>query len=178
VHLMKFLLVLAVLLYLVFQPAPGAETCQSSLSPANVNLGVVTRADLLQRMALDGRGPGFGLRSVHLRVQCPDVRLMRLAFVAPPADPQRFRWAAGTLQLRIVAVRLDGAAVHWRLDSGQSVEGDFLRPGIHVVPWRADADARGSLLDVELELDVRVDDASSRPVDPVRFEGQGAFTVD
>ncbi|UDI92800.1 MULTISPECIES: hypothetical protein [unclassified Pseudomonas] len=175
---MKFLLFLVVLLCLVVEPASGAETCQSSLSPASINLGSATRADLLQRTALDGRGPGFGLRSVHLRVQCPDVRLMRWAFVAPPADPQRFRWAAGTLQLRIVAVRLDGVAVHWRLDSGQSVEGDVLRPGIRVVPWRADTGARGSLLEVEMELDARVDDASSRPVEPVRFEGQGAFTVD
>ncbi|MBH3405830.1 hypothetical protein I5P86_12280 [Pseudomonas glycinae] len=175
---MKFLPVWIVLLCLVFQPASGADTCQSSLSPASVNLGSATRADLLQRTALDGRGPGFGLRSVHLRVHCPDVRLMRWAFVAPPADPQRFRWAAGTLQLRIVAARVDGAAVHWRLDSGQPVEGDFLRPGIHVVPWRADAGIQGSLLEVELELDARVDDASSRPVDPMRFEGQGAFMVD
>lgn len=175
---MKFLLVWIVLLCLIFEPASGAEACQSSVSPASVNLGSATRADLLQRTALDGREPGFGLRSVHLRVLCPEVRLMRWAFVAPPADPQRFRWAAGTLQLRIVAARIDGAAVHWRLDSGQPVEGDFLRPGIHVVPWQADAGARGSLLEVELELDARVDDASSRPVDSVRFEGQGAFMVD
>ncbi|UQS13342.1 hypothetical protein [Pseudomonas sp. HS6] len=163
---------------LVFQSAWGADACQSSLSPASVNLGTATRTELLQRTSFDGRGPGFGLRSVLLRVQCPDVRLMRWAFVAPPADPQRFRWVAGTLQLRIVAARLDGSAVRWRLDSGQPVEGDLLRPGIHVVPWRADAGARGSLLEVELELDARVDDALSRPVDPVRFEGQGAFTVD
>ncbi|MCU0070963.1 hypothetical protein N8H71_05160 [Pseudomonas koreensis] len=175
---MKILPVWIVLLCLVFQSASGAGMCQSSLSPASVNLGSATRADLLQRTALDGQGPGFGLRSVHLRVHCPDVRLMRWAFVAPPADPQRFRWAAGTLQLRIVAVRLDGAAVPWRLDSGQPVEGDFLRPGIYVVPWRADAGIQGSLLEVVLELDARVDDASSRPVDLERFEGQGTFTVD
>lgn len=175
---MKFLVIASALLCVVFQPASGADACQSSLSPASVNLGTATRTDLLQRMALDGRGPGFGLRSVHLRVQCPDVRLMRWAFVADPADPQRFRWAAGTLQLRIVAARLDGVAVHWRLDSGQLVEGDLLRPGIHVVPWRADIAVRGSVLEVELELDARVNDASSRPVDPMRFEGQGAFTVD
>ncbi|WP_192562838.1 hypothetical protein [Pseudomonas gozinkensis] len=175
---MKIPVIAAALSCLAFQPVSGADACQSSLSPASVNFGAATRADLLQRMALDGRGPGFDLRSVYLRVQCPDVRLMRWAFVAPLADPQRFRWAAGTLQLRIVAVRLDGVAVHWRLDSGQSVEGDLLRPGIHVVPWRADAGARGSLLEVEMELDARVDDASSRPVDPERFEGQGAFRVD
>ncbi|WP_432218068.1 hypothetical protein ACREYJ_27775 [Pseudomonas kribbensis] len=175
---MKYLVMVAALSGLGFQPASGAEACRSSLSSAVVNLGTATRTELLQRMALDGRGPGFGLRSVHLRVQCPDVRVMRWAFVAPPADSQRFRWAAGALQLRIVTVSLDGAAVHWRLDSGQPVEGDLLRPGIRVVPWRADAGARGSVLEVELELDARVDDASSRPVDPVRFEGQGAFTVD
>ncbi|WP_438300164.1 hypothetical protein [Pseudomonas sp. NMS19W] len=175
---MKYLVLAAALSGLGFQPASGAEACQSSLSSAMVNLGAATRTELLQRMALDGRGPGFGLRSVHLRVQCPDVRVMHWAFVAPPADSQRFRWAAGTLQLRIVAVRLDGAAVQWRLDSGQPVEGDLLRPGIRVVPWRADAGAMGSLMEVELELDARVDDASSRPVDPVRLEGQGAFTVD
>lgn len=175
---MRFLPSAAVLLCLVCEPAWGTDACQLSLSPASVNYGVATRVELVQRVAGDDKGAGFGLRSVHLRVQCPDVRLIRWAFVAPQADAQRYRWAAGTLQLRVVAARLDGTAVQWRLDGGQPLDGGLLRPGAYLVAWQAGGAAFGSVLEVEVELDARVDDASSRPANLLRFEGHGSFQVD
>lgn len=150
--------------------------CEVDLSPATVDFGATTRAELLRFAG--AQGAGFGPRNVHLRIQCPQVRPIKWSFVAPAADARGYRWEAGTLEVRIVAARLDGVAVQWRLESGQPVEADLLAPGARIVPWSGAAIAQGRYLQVELEIDAHVADASSRVADLRRFEGHGTFQID
>jgi hypothetical protein len=119
----------------------------------------------------------FGQRSVQLRIQCDAARVIKWSFVAPEAGGAQFRWAGGMLQMRIVAVRLDGAAVHWRTDGGEFVEAGLLRPGQRIVPWRAGNSALGTLLEVDLEIEPKVSDATSRVGDRTRFESVGSFQL-
>jgi hypothetical protein len=152
------------------------DACEVDLSPATLDYGAMTRSELLR--SASGPSEGFGRRNVHLRVHCPQARPIKWSFVAPTADSRRYRWEAGTLQVRIVAARLNGVAVQWRLESGQPLEANLLSPGVRVVPWNGAAVAQGRYLQVEFEIDAQVEDASSRVADLRRFEGNGAFQID
>ncbi|MBN6772064.1 hypothetical protein JRG42_01635 [Pseudomonas granadensis] len=152
------------------------DACEVDLSPATLDYGAITRSELLR--SASGPSEGFGRRNVHLRVHCPQARPIKWSFVAPAADSRRYRWEAGTLQVRIVAARLDGVAVQWRLENGQPLEANLLSPGARVVPLSGAAVAQGRYLQVEFEIDAQVEDASSRVADLRRFEGNGAFQID
>jgi hypothetical protein len=171
------LLIIGLILLGAYTPAVASESCQPGLSSRALDYGAANRAELLQRKASTPHGASFGLRSVQLRIQCDAARVIKWSFVAPEAGAAQFRWAGGLLQMRIVAVRLDGAAVHWRTDGGESVEAGLLRPGQRIVAWRAGSGALGTLLEVDLEIEPQVSDATSRVGDRTRFESVGSFQL-
>ncbi|UVK88306.1 hypothetical protein LOY52_26300 [Pseudomonas sp. B21-051] len=154
----------------------ASEACQMTLSPSAVDYGVTTRAELLARPS--GNDGSFGVRTVHLRIQCPAARAIRWSFAAPSSDALHYRWAPGRLQIRIVAARLDGAPVQWRRDESDAGAAGLLQPGDRITAWRAGSIAAGRHLAVELEIEARVSDASSRVADLQRFEGQGTFQLE
>jgi hypothetical protein len=158
--------------------AAARDDCVLNLSPGQVAFGASTRGALLAQAPEGDRVPSFGRRTVQLRIQCPAPQPIRWRFIAPAADPQRYRWGDGTLQLRIVSARLDGTVVQWVTDNGEPLTADLLRPGERRVPWRAGAMASGVHLEVELEVEARVSDAASRVSDLTRFEGGGRFQLD
>ncbi|WP_213937849.1 hypothetical protein [Pseudomonas sp. dw_612] len=168
---MKCVVFAAALTCLASFSAAARDDCTLSLSPGQVAFGSLTRG------VLEG-GSSFGVRTVQLRIQCPAPQPMRWQFIAPAADSLRYRWGAGTLQLRIVSARLDGAAVQWAAESGEPLQEDVLRPGERVVAWRTGAIASGAHLEVELEVDARVSAGASRVNDLTRFEGGGRFQLD
>lgn len=175
---MKCVVFLATLTCLASFSAVASEDCVMNLSPGQVAFGASTRGALLAQASPGNRASSFGRRTVLLRIQCPAPRPIRWRFIAPAADPQSYRWGAGTLQLRVVSARLDGATVHWAADKGEPLAADLLRPGERWVPWRAGAIASGAHLEVELEVEARVSDAASRVNDLTRFEGGGRFQLD
>ncbi|MFJ2284157.1 hypothetical protein ACIOUG_23945 [Pseudomonas sp. NPDC087803] len=152
-------------------------TCQMTLAPGRVDYGVATRAQLLVRPST-GEDGSFGVRRVHLRIECPDVRPISWSFAAPSSDALHYRWAPGRLQIRMVAARLDGVPVQWQREAGRAGTADLLQPGDRIVNWRAGSIATGRHLDVELEIEARVSDASSRVADLQRFEGYGTFQLE
>jgi hypothetical protein len=172
-------IVILLLVQLFFAPSSvsAREACDLRLTPNQLDYGSVTRGALLKMPAADDADLSFGSRRIHMLIQCPEPQAMVWRFIAPRADPQRFRWGAGTMQLRIVAVQLDGLAVHWRRESGEPLEADLLRPGDRVIPWRAGMAGEGLRLDVELEVDARLSDPTSRVNDLTRFEGGGRFQL-
>lgn len=166
-------IVLITLASLASTSVMASEACQMTLSPSAVDYGVSTRAELLTRPL--GNDGSFGVRTVHLRIQCPAARVIRWNFAAPSSDALHYRWAPGRLQIRIVAARLDGAPVQWQRDDG---EAGLLQPGDRITAWRAGSIAAGRHLEVELEIEARVSDASSRVADLQRFEGFGTFQLE
>ncbi|MBB6155135.1 MULTISPECIES: DUF1120 domain-containing protein [Pseudomonas] len=166
-------IVLITLASLASTSVMASEACQMTLSPSTVDYGVSTRAELLARPL--GNDGSFGVRTVHLRIQCPAARAIRWNFAAPSSDALHYRWAPGRLQIRIVAARLDGAPVQWQRDDG---EAGLLQPGDRITAWRAGSIAAGRHLEVELEIEARVSDASSRVADLQRFEGFGTFQLE
>jgi hypothetical protein len=166
-------IVLITLASLASTSVMASEACQMTLSPSTVDYGVSTRAELLARPL--GNDGSFGVRTVHLRIQCPAARAIRWNFAAPSSDALHYRWAPGRLQIRIVAARLDGAPVQWQRDDG---EAGLLQPGDRITAWRAGNIAAGRHLEVELEIEARVSDASSRVADLQRFEGFGTFQLE
>ncbi|RON38950.1 hypothetical protein BK666_29565 [Pseudomonas frederiksbergensis] len=175
---MKCVVFAAMLTCLASNSAAARDGCTLSLSPGHVAFGSSTRGALLAQTAPGETDSSFGSRTVQLRIQCPEPQPMRWQFIAPAADSQRYRWGAGTLQLKIVAARLDGAAVQWAADNGEPLATDLLRPGDRMVPWRAGAIASGAQLEIELEVEARVSDGASRVIDLTRFEGGGRFQLD
>ncbi|CAI8755601.1 MULTISPECIES: hypothetical protein [Pseudomonas] len=175
---MKLRVVAALLICLLSSFAWGADECRLALSPAGVDFGSVNRAELLARSVSGGADASLGVRSLHLRIQCAVPRAMTWGFAAPVADPQRYRWTAGTLQIRMVAARLDGVAVQMKRTGDEVVEANLLRPGDRVVTWRSGAVASGSHLEVDLQIEARVDEASSRVRDLTRHEAYGTFQLD
>ena len=147
-----------------------------TLSPSAMDYGVTTRAELLARPS--GNDGSFGVRTVHLRIQCPAARAIRWSFAAPSSDALHYRWAPGRLQIRIVAARLDGAPVQWRRHESDVGAAGLLQPGDRITAWRAGSIAAGRHLEVELEIEARVSDASSRVADLQRFEGYGTFQLE
>lgn len=166
-------IVLITLASLASTSVMASEPCQMTLSPSAVDYGVTTRAGLLARPS--GNDGSFGMRTVHLRIQCPAARAIRWSFAAPGSDALHYRWAPGRLQIRIVAARLDGAPVQWQRDDG---EAGLLQPGDRITAWRSGSLAAGRHLEVELEIEARVSDASSRVADLQRFEGFGTFQLE
>jgi len=166
-------IVLITLASLASTSVMASEACQMTLSPSTVDYGVSTRAELLARPL--GNDGSFGVRTVHLRIQCPAARAIRWNFAAPSSDALHYRWAPGRLQIRIVAARLDGAPVQWQRDDG---EAGLLQPGDRITAWRAGSIAAGRHLELELEIEARVSDASSRVADLQRFEGFGTFQLE
>ncbi|WP_247267204.1 MULTISPECIES: hypothetical protein [Pseudomonas] len=166
-------IVLITLASLASTSVMASEACQMTLSPSTVDYGVSTRAELLARPL--GNDGSFGVRTVHLRIQCPAARAIRWNFAAPSSDALHYRWTPGRLQIRIVAARLDGAPVQWQRDDG---EAGLLQPGDRITAWRAGSIAAGRHLEVELEIEARVSDASSRVADLQRFEGFGTFQLE
>ncbi|MCF4995593.1 hypothetical protein GIW70_02565 [Pseudomonas syringae] len=154
------------------------DACQMSLLSAQIDYGAATRAELQARSMAENRNASFGVRSVQLRIQCAVAQAMPLRFIAPMADATGYRWSAGSLQVRVVAARLDGARVQWRFDASEAVEGNWLRPGDRMVPWLSGAPAIGRHLDVELEVSASVNESSSRVADLTRYEGHGTFQLD
>lgn len=174
---MNFFIFAVTLLCLSSFSAEARDECVLGLNPGHVAYGSSTRAALLAQ-----RGPGeadasFGVRSVQLRIQCPTARPITWQFIADAADSLRYRWGAGTMQMSIVAARLDGVGVQWALASGEPVGATLLRPGDRFVPWRAGAIALGTHLEVELEIEALVSDSASRVSDLTRFEGRGSFQL-
>ncbi|WP_338800327.1 hypothetical protein V9L13_19825 [Pseudomonas sp. RSB 5.4] len=165
------------LAWLLSASAMASASCQMTLSPGAVDYGVSTRAQLLARPS-SGDDGSFGVRRVHLRIQCPDVRSISWSFAAPSSDALHFRWPPGRLQVRIVTVRLDGAPVQWQREGERAGAADLLQPGDRIVSWRAGSIATGRHLDVELDIEARVSDASSRVADLRRFDGHGTFRLE
>lgn len=150
--------------------------CQMTLTPSALDYGVATRTQLLARPS--GNDGSFGVRTVHLRIQCPVARAISWSFAAPSSDALHYRWAPGQLPIRIVAARLDGVPVQWQRDDGESGAAGLLQPGDRITAWRAGSIAAGRHLEVELEVEARVSDASSRVADLQRFEGHGSFQLE
>jgi len=169
-------IILTTLASLASTSVMASEACQMTLSPSAVDYGVSTRAELLARPS--GDDGSFGVRTVHLRIQCPAARAISWSFAAPSSDALHYRWAPGRLQIRIVAARLDGAPVQWRRDVGEAGAAGLLQPGDRITAWRAGSIAAGRHLEVELEIEARVSDASSRVADLQRFEGHGTFQLE
>jgi len=154
----------------------ASDACQMTLSPSAVDYGVSTRTELRARQSSnDG---SFGVRTVHLRIQCPVARSFTWSFSAPNSDALDYRWAAGRLQIRMVAARLDGAPVQWQREGGRTGAADLLQPGDRIVNRRAGSIAAGRHLEVELQIEARVSDTSSRVADLQRFEGYGTFQLE
>lgn len=166
-------IVLITLASLASTSVMASEACRMTLSPSTVDYGVSTRAELLARPS--GNDGSFGVRTVQLRIQCPAARAIRWSFAAPSSDALHYRWAPGRLQIRIAAARLDGAPVQWQRDEG---EAGLLQPGDRITAWRSGSLAAGRHLEVELEIEARVSDASSRVADLQRFEGLGTFQLE
>jgi len=172
-------LVTVVLLVCLFSPfSLASDQCRLGLSPVGVDFGSLTRAELFERSGSFGEGGSFGGRTLHLRIQCAVPRAMTWGFVATMADAQRYRWSAGTFQIRIIAARLDGMAVRLRRAGDDAVEADLLRPGERLVTWRSGAVVQGGHLEVELRIEAHVDETMSRVRDLTRHEAQGTFLLD
>src|SRR5476649_2559194 len=84
------------LAWLLSASAMASASCRMTLSPGAVDYGVLTRAQLLARPS-SGDDGSFGVRRVHLRIQCPDVRSISWSFAAPSSDALHYRWAPGRL---------------------------------------------------------------------------------
>ncbi|MBC3205928.1 hypothetical protein HU755_03960 [Pseudomonas sp. SWRI111] len=164
------------LLMFVF-PAPAHAECTVRLGPAAIDFGSTTRGQLLAQ-SVHSDPLSFGLRRAQAHVQCERSRLMRLELVGAAADAGHYRFGAGTLQVRVLAVRLDGKAVQW-LSEGQGEEPDarVWRPGVRLVPAIADAGVEGQRMEIELEFEAGVASADTRVSDLTRFDSELKFVL-
>ncbi|MGF6556708.1 hypothetical protein ABIA48_003088 [Pseudomonas sp. S30_BP2TU TE3576] len=170
-------LVMLLLLWAFVRPAFAEDDCTMRLSPAMLDYGSLTRARLLD-LPDTGGALSFGLRRIRLQIQCPEERPMGLRFNAPAADAQGFRFGSGTVQLRLVSSRLDGRSVDWVRDVEQGRSTDRMWPGVRVRPRHNGKILSGEHLEVELELDARIDRQAARVSDMTLFQLAGSFQLD
>lgn len=175
---MKVLLAAALLPWLSSSPVLAADECRLELSPARLDFGSANRVELLSHPAASGLGGSFGVRTFHLRIQCVVPGSMTWGFIAPMADAQRYRWTAGTFQIRVMTARLDGAPVQLRRTGDDPADADVLRPADRMIPWRDGVVASGRHLEVELQIEAGVDDGASRVRDLTRHELHGTLVLD
>lgn len=159
------------------QVAQADPACAVRLGQSTIDFGAASRGALLER-PVGGDELSFGSRRVQVNVQCEQVAPLRLEFVAPVADAERYRFGAGTLQLRVVAVRVDGKPVQWGHEGHSGlIASDRLRPGEGLVPLHAGDRLSGQRMEVEFELEARIRSAATRVSDQTRLESHASFRL-
>lgn len=157
--------------------AQANPDCMVRLGPAVIDFGSTTRGQLLAQ-SVHSDPLSFGLRRAQATVQCDRPGPLRLELVGPAADAGHYRFGAGTLKVRVLAVRVDGKPVQW-LSEGQADAPDahVLRPGTHLIPAITGVGIEGQRMEVELELEARVPSAAARVSDLTRFETDLGFRM-
>ena len=150
--------------------AQARSDCSIRLGPSAVDFGNTTRGQLLAQ-SRRGESLSFGSRRAQANVQCEQAGPLRLAVVGPAAEADQYRFGAGSLTVRVLAVRVDGKPVQW-ISEGQEPATDVrvLRPGGQLIPAVAGVAVEGRSLEVELELEGHVASAATRVSDLTRFE--------
>ncbi|MHA3734342.1 hypothetical protein ACXR0M_01570 [Pseudomonas sp. Eth.TT006] len=148
--------------------AQANPECSVRLGPSALDFGSTTRGQLL------AQSPGsdslsFGMRRTLATVQCARPGALRLELLGPAADAGQYRFGAGTLRVRVLAVRVDGKLVQW-LSEGEGPDADLLRPGAYLTPALTGVAIEGQGMEVELELEARVASTATRVSDLTRFE--------
>ncbi|WP_426233720.1 hypothetical protein [Pseudomonas sp. TWP3-2] len=157
------------------EQAQANPDCTIRLGPATIDFGSTTRGQLLAQ-STSANVLSFGLRRAQVTVQCERPGPLRMELVGPAADAAQYRFGAGTLRVRVLALRMDGKPVQW-LSEGEGLDSDVLRPGSRLTPALAGTAIEGQSLEVELELEARIPTVASRVSDLTRFEADLGFRL-
>lgn len=158
-------------------PAQANPDCKVRLGPAVIDLGSTTRGQLLAQSA-QGDPLDFGVRQVRVHVQCDRPGPLRLELVGPAADAEQYRFGAGTLKVRVLAVKVDGKSVQWLGEGEADVpQAGLLRPGIRLQPAVGGVGVEGQGMELELELHARIPSAATRVVDLTRLQTDLSFRL-
>lgn len=162
-------------LLMFMAPVQANPDCTIRLGPAAIDFGSTTRGQLLAGSA-SADVLSFGLRRAQATVQCERSGLLRMELLGSAADADQYRFGAGTLKVRVLAVRVDSKPAQW-LREGEGPDADLLRPASRLTPALAGAAIEGRSMEVELELEARVSSAASRVSDLTRFETDLSFRL-
>lgn len=157
-------------------PAYAQRECSMQLSPAALDYGLRSRGGFQASSA--GAELSFGPRRVNVQVQCNESQTIGLRFDAPAADAQHYRFGPGALQVKVVSVQLDGQAVNWLSELDGAHNAALLRPGDRIRPWVNGKTPLGQRLQLELEIEPRINQQSARVRDVSVFQSSGRFLLE
>lgn len=162
-------------LLILMTSAQASPECTIRLGPAAIDFGSTTRGQLLAQ-SVRSDPLSFGQRRAQANVQCQRTGPLRLELVGSAADAEQYRFGAGTLKVRVLAVRVDGKPVQW-LGDEQGPDAQAWRPGARLVPARAGVAIEGQSMDIELELEAHIPSANTRVSDLTRLAADLRFVL-
>ena len=158
-----------------------ADDCVMSVSQPVVDFGQTQRAQLLEGKR-EVQHLLVGTRVVNINFNCAADAAMALSFTGERVGVQGYRFAEdGFFTLRVLSAQLDGKSVHMMVRDAEgavSNSDNQLRPGVSLVPGSTGHLARGSTLNVQVEVKTFVTDRDTLARSREQWEGSGQFSID
>lgn len=156
--------------------AQGVD-CQMQLSPVLVDYGSNSRGSLLDHVGQTEAV--LPPRTVTLIVQCPRRATVAVSYLGQALDVDRYRFGAGSLQLRVLSAQVDGVASLLAVQGGAATDAQpvlAVRPGETFGPGSSGL-AVGSSFSFEIEVQPRLPAAATQVAEVAQLESIGRFEV-
>ncbi|WP_421535050.1 hypothetical protein [Pseudomonas marginalis] len=158
--------------------AQAEQQCQLQLSESTLDLGRFNRD---QPVPIKGSNLlSVGKRTLNLSATCGADSVMALTFKGAQGREQGYRFANnGVFIVKVIGAQLDGKPVRLRpLDAAQTTASElFVQPGQELSPYVGTTPATGEYLNVQVEIEARIDRAGMRVSADEEWEGSGQFEV-
>lgn len=153
-----------------------AETeCESRILPGEINFGDQNRGRLLDQPI--GNELTLGSRRARLVIQCAAPTHLSLAYVAPAAGADSYRFGDGRVLLTLGNAQADGQAVSLAQEGAESQAGQeqLLKPEQRLLFWRDGQSIVATTFSVEVSIDTRISADATRVRAPTVLETRGHF---
>lgn len=162
----------------ISHPAQAEQQCQLQLSESTLDLGRFNRD---QPIAVNASNLlSLGKRTLNLSATCGASSVMALAFNGQQGHEQGYRFANnGVLIVKVIDAQLDGKLVRLRpLGTTETTASElFLQSGQALSPYMGATAVAGEYLNVQVEIEARIDRAGTRVSADEEWEGSGQFEV-
>ena len=159
--------------------AQQAVDCQVQLSPPLLDYGSNSRGSLLDHV---GQAEAvLPPRTATLTVQCPRRASVAVSYQGQALDLDRYRFGAGSLQLRVLSAQVDGAASLLVVEGAGAVADAqpvlAVRPGESFGPGDSAGRAVGTHFSFEIEAQPRLPATATQVAEVTQLESIGRFEV-